>query len=235
MDTPFRNDVDALEMRLSSLDEELSALRSRAREYEAVRERLAQVEREHEDLRREVDARKVKRAAPLLDNLRIASPCNESWENMIGDDRTRFCARCEKHVHNLSALTRDQAEAFLERVTESACVRMYQRTDGTVLTADCPVGMRKKRVKRLFLATVGTGLAAAAGAIAFWAFEERVVMGEMRDVAGGVGPMPTQVTDPPAPSFATPPERHELTGVIAPLDERPSPPPRKPAVPQKVR
>lgn len=217
MDTPFRNDVDALQTRLASLGEELATLRAKAREYETTRERLAQVEREHDDLRREIDARKARRAAPLLDNLRIASPCNESWDNMIGDDRTRFCARCQKHVHNLSELTRDQAETFLQNVTESACVRIYKRTDGTVLTSDCPVGVQKKRVKRLFLATVGAGLAAAASAVAFWAWEEQAVMGEMEAVAGGIqAPVPptTEPEAPPVPTFATPPKGPALMGGI---------------------
>jgi hypothetical protein len=137
---------------------------------------------------------------------------------MIGDERTRFCGRCQKHVHNLSELTRDQAEAFLQGVTESACVRVYKRTDGTVLTSDCPVGVQKKRVKRLFLATVGAGLAAAAGAVAFWAWEERTEMGQMHAVAGGieapVRPTAEVAVDPPAPSFATPPERQVVMGAI---------------------
>lgn len=213
MDSPFRNDVDALKTRLASLGEELTTLRSKAREYETTRERLTQVEREHEDLRREIDARQTRRAAPLLDNLRIASPCNESWDSMVGDDRSRFCARCEKHVHNLSELTRDQAETFLQNVTESACVRIYQRADGTVLTSDCPVGVQKKRVKRLFLATVGAGLAVAAGAVAFWAWEEATMMGS---VAGGIqAPVPptTEPQAPPAPTFATPPTGRVMMGV----------------------
>lgn len=27
--------------------------------------------------------------------LRIASPCSEKWESMTGDERTRFCAKCQ--------------------------------------------------------------------------------------------------------------------------------------------
>lgn len=230
MDTPFRNDVDALKTRLASLDEELATLRAKTREYEAARERLAQVESEHEDLRREIDARTSRRAAPFLDTLRIASPCNESWDGMIGDERTRFCPKCQKNVHNVSEMTRDEAETFLESVAGAACVRMYQRTDGTVLTADCPVGVRKKRVKRLFLATIGGGLAAAAGAVAFWQYEERVVMGEMMPVPHTSQPalMGTATAfTPPPQEFATPPQMGQMVqgGISMPV--KPAKPPAK--------
>ena len=241
MDTPFRNDVDALKTRLASLDEELDALRARAREYEATRERLAQVEREHADLRREIDARSTRRPVPFLDTLRIASPCHESWDNMIGDERTRFCARCQKNVHNISEMTRDEAETFLEANAGAACVRMYRRTDGTILTADCPVGVRKKRVRRLFLATIGGGLAAAAGALAIWRYEEATVMGEI-EVAGkpavpyfaepphvGQAMGTATASAPPAPTFATPPDReHAVMGAPRSPVPAPQPAPRHP-------
>jgi hypothetical protein len=204
MQTPFRNDVDALKTRLASLDEELASLRQKAREYEQARERLAQIEAEHADVRREIDDRSSGREAPLLDGLRIASPCHERWENMIGDDRTRFCASCQKNVHNVSEMTRAEAETFLESVAGPVCVRMYKRADGTVITADCPVGVRKKRVKRLFLTTIGGGLAAAAGALALWRYEESTVMGQM--VAMPMGTVAPIESAAPSPTFATPPD-----------------------------
>jgi hypothetical protein len=241
MDTPFRNDVDALKTRLASLDEELSTLRGKAREYATVQERLTQLERESADVRREIDARSVRRATPFLDTLRIASPCNEPWEGMVGDERSRFCGKCQKDVHNISSMTRMDAEALLESVASSICVRMYQRLDGTILTADCPVGVRKKRVKRLFLATIGGGIAAAAGVLAFWRYEESEVMGKMSievadPVAGSALPAPTFATPPPAVSE----QPVMVTAGIAPMRERPQPviPPQtkplgKPAPPHR--
>lgn len=207
MQTPFRNDVDALKTRLTSLDEEAAALQAKTQEYEAARARLVQLEAERADLRRELDTRN-RRQTPYLDTLRIASPCNEAWDNMVGDERTRFCGKCQKNVHNISEMTRDEAETFLESTAGAACVRMYKRVDGTILTADCPVGVRKKRVKRLFLATVGGGLAAVAGAVAFWQYEETVVMGDIGEpiagqphVVGTAAPM-----EPTSNPFATPPD-----------------------------
>ena len=74
-----------------------------------------------------------------LDDIRIATPCPASWATMDGDDRRRFCAQCKLHVYNLSAMTRDDAESFLQEREGRVCVRLYRRSDGTLLTQDCPV------------------------------------------------------------------------------------------------
>jgi hypothetical protein len=76
----------------------------------------------------------------LLANVKVASPCSARWGHMVGDDRARFCAQCQKHVYNLSSLTADEAAALIREREGSLCARFYQRADGTVLTADCPVG-----------------------------------------------------------------------------------------------
>ncbi len=86
----------------------------------------------------------------MLDHLKIASPCSADWEQMEGTDRVRFCAECKKNVYNLSAMSRRDAEALLKETDGDLCTRLYRRTDGMVLTADCPVGMqvKVKRVRR---------------------------------------------------------------------------------------
>jgi hypothetical protein len=72
--------------------------------------------------------------------LRIASPCSVAWDSMVGDAQVRFCGSCQKHVYNLSAMTLDEARALIAEREGRLCARVYQRADGTVLTADCPVG-----------------------------------------------------------------------------------------------
>lgn len=76
----------------------------------------------------------------LLANVKVASPCSARWGQMIGDDRARFCAQCQKNVYNFSKLTADEAATLIREREGSLCARFYQRADGTVLTADCPVG-----------------------------------------------------------------------------------------------
>jgi hypothetical protein len=112
--------------------------------------------------------RELSRRLPLLENVRIASPCNVSWDEMQGDERVRFCGSCEKHVYNLSEMAGDEAERLLAQHTEgSVCVRLYRRADGTVLTNDCPVGVRKKRTRRTLVAAAGAGAMAVAATAAF--------------------------------------------------------------------
>lgn len=110
---------------------------------------------------------------PLLDRVQIASPCSANWDDMTGDDRSRRCEQCSLSVHNISGMTRPQAEAFLAEAVASGtrvCARLYRRADGTILTADCPVGLaalkaKARRTVARVAATIGlTSLVAWAAA-----------------------------------------------------------------------
>ena len=76
-----------------------------------------------------------------LDRVGIASPCPMRWEELDGDERKRFCGHCSLHVHNLSAMRRDEAESFLEEQSQGGgrlCVTYQKRTDGSVVSAAAP-------------------------------------------------------------------------------------------------
>lgn len=105
---------------------------------------------------------------PLLSQIQIASPCSARWEDMQGDAVTRNCADCKLQVHNLSEMSSEAAEEFLQSHVGKGrvCARFYRRADGTILTKDCPVGIAlwRKRARHavgrvaaamLFLATGG--------------------------------------------------------------------------------
>src|SRR3954466_6429927 len=77
-----------------------------------------------------------------LARVRVASPCKADWDEMIGTDRVRFCGQCNLNVYNLSAMTRDQAESVIAANQGRLCVRFYRRRDGSIITQDCPVGLR---------------------------------------------------------------------------------------------
>jgi hypothetical protein len=91
----------------------------------------------------------------VLQEIRIASPCDASWEEMQGDERSRFCDQCQLHVYNLSAMTAPEAAALVQQKEGRLCVRYYTRPDGTMLTHDCPVGFhaaRRRVLSRLAMA-----------------------------------------------------------------------------------
>jgi hypothetical protein len=99
------------------------------------------------------------RIALPLDRIRIASPCSTSWEEMKGDDRVRICDYCQLRVFNLSGMSQHEAEELIAKAEGRLCVRFYQRVDGTVITADCPIGLRALR--RTVWRAIGYGAGAA--------------------------------------------------------------------------
>ena len=82
-----------------------------------------------------------------LETIQIAKPCSADWDAMTGDAQVRHCGACRLNVYNLSDMTRAQAEAVILEHEGHLCVRLYTRADGTVLTRDCPVGLRAFRLK----------------------------------------------------------------------------------------
>jgi hypothetical protein len=175
--------------------------------------------------------------------IRIASPCHARWEDMGGDDRVRFCGQCRKNVYNLSSLTAPEAAALIAAKHGRLCVRMFQRTDGTLLTEECPVGVARhwRRVKLLVAGGVTALVLALVNLRAFnredtgdgspgrftaaleqgvWQVKEWLhlnppVMGEMA-VMGSPVPMPVSVMgDMAAPSRTNTPGAF-MVGEVAP-------------------
>ena len=84
----------------------------------------------------------MKRFTSPLRNVKVASPCSADWDRMIGDERARFCSQCELNVYNLSSMSTLEAESLIARTEGRLCVRYYRRRDGSIITQDCPVGLR---------------------------------------------------------------------------------------------
>ncbi len=157
----YRDDVDALAARHAALESEVA---------QATRERDAA----HADLKR---AR-----LPVLQNIRVASPCTADWNQMTGDDRVRACGSCNKNVYNLSDMTREEAEALLVSRAGGLCVRYFQRSDGTILLADCTIGVKRRRRRKLFAAVA----AAALGGMGFVAYKKLHHEHEQIEMMGAV-------------------------------------------------
>lgn len=93
-----------------------------------------------------------------MNNLRVASPCSVGWESMTGDERVRHCHSCRLNVYNTAEMTRKEVESLTGNRDGRLCIRIYRRSDGTVLTKDCPVGLRavRKRVSKFASAAFAT-------------------------------------------------------------------------------
>ncbi len=75
---------------------------------------------------------------------------------MSGDDRVRHCSLCSLNVYNFAEMTRAEIQSLLVRSEGRVCARLYRRADGTVITRDCPRGLRAvgQRVSRVAAAAI---------------------------------------------------------------------------------
>jgi DNA-binding NarL/FixJ family response regulator len=142
-----------------------------------------------------------------LDEVRIARPCPARWEEMAGDERVRFCTACRKNVYNLSAMTRDDATRLIQEREGDLCARLYRRQDGTVLTSDCPVGVRA------FALRVVQKVAAAA-ALALLAFGGRFLTTHSRPEVRSVSPSQETPHAVPVKAHELTPEQREMLGSL---------------------
>ena len=170
-----------------------------------------------------------------LNNLKIASPCSQDWNAMIGDNRKRYCGECKLNVFNLSGMSRTEAENLIQTAEGRLCVRFYKRADGSVITQDCPVGwaLVKQRTKA-YVTAVASLIFSFFGAIglvgAFNKSRETTLMGDI--VTATPKPKSTPKETPkitmgtPVPTPKDTPEQHTM-GMIAPTPKQtPSPTPK---------
>jgi len=236
--TPYRNELDALRERKASLEAEISRLRDQTTRLDELRAREAELASELAGVDGRLRAGMPKRGLPLLDQVRVASPCKADWNEMLGDERVRFCLSCEKNVYNLSSMAKDDAEALLrERLGDDLCIRFYQRADGTILTQDCPVGVKKKRTKKLVLAVAGAGAMAAAAATMFMketcTTQGAVAGGAMYQGEMNVDPMPVPPVAPVPTTVSEPDQGQWRAGGIGRMPEPSArPEPKPPVVPK---
>lgn len=139
-----------------------------------------------------------------LEVLRVETPCTRDWDGMVGDDRTRYCAGCGLHVHNLSAMPREAAEQLVCERAGRLCVRYEKTSCGRVVTLDYqkPAGKGRRWPFWALLGGVGAVAATAAAALNPFAARSSVIMGGPMIVTGAVPLPPALVT---APDFIGPP------------------------------
>ena len=49
----------------------------------------------------------------ILEDIRIATPCQASWDEMSGDNRVRSCPTCSRAVYNIAAMTSDEGATLI--------------------------------------------------------------------------------------------------------------------------
>jgi len=108
---------------------------------------------------------------------------------MPGTDQVRHCGECNKNVYNLSAMTRREAEEVLRQTEGRLCARLYRRADGTILTENCPAGLRAvgRRISR-FAGAAMSAVAALSSATAaqFPMFPIPSVLREANSAVNGI-------------------------------------------------
>ena len=138
----------------------------------------------------------------------------------------RACGACNKNVYNLSEMTRDEAEALLIAREGSLCVRYFQRSDGTILLADCTIGKQQKRKRRL-IAAGAAAMLAGGGVVAYDLSRAPVAHdGDGLHMTGAVElPRPTSEGSYFMGGSAAAEPPHEVKGDIGPASPNVAPPP----------
>lgn len=128
----------------------------------------------------------MKRHTNPLDHVSVAAPCPADWERMNGNEQVRFCTECNLNVYNLSGMTRADAERLIYQTEGRLCIRYYRKADGTILTKNCPVGLRalKQRLTRMASAVAAVVLSFFAGIFAFLGLTKTATAPEQRYTTG---------------------------------------------------
>lgn len=163
----------------------------------------------------------------LLSQIRVATPCTASWDEMKGDDQRRFCDKCNKHVYNFSAMTSVEAAALIRETEGNLCGRLFVREDGRVMTSDC--ARPRREIHGFFKKTAFATVVVLLGTTGLLASNKmpgnsplpklrlplppklQSMIAEFHDWIGAT-PKVTQSAPPPTPVVVYPPPASEVMG-----------------------
>ena len=140
--------------------------------------------------------------------IEVQSPCPVDWDAMhrdraVGaDDRARFCAHCQRHVHDLSTMRSDEVVDLICRSAGRLCVRFEQTADGAVKTLDYAPKRHGWRGRYKWLAVGLLAAIGAGGARSAWQRQHQptIVLGRIAPVQ-----MPTTATSASSSSSSSAP------------------------------
>lgn len=107
----------------------------------------------------------------FLDKVQLAYECPLRWEKLVGGDTRRFCATCQRHVTDLSSMSRLEAEKLLRDAATPICVRVEVDREGRAV--------HRPALQSAALAAAGLALAACGPGL-----------GETADTAAETGALP---------------------------------------------
>ncbi len=90
----------------------------------------------------------------ILDDIKTAAPCQTSWDDMVGEGRARFCDSCGLHVYEAAGLDGAEVVELIKGREGRLCAKLYRRTDGTIVTRNCPRGVARRRKRRFRVAAL---------------------------------------------------------------------------------
>lgn len=61
-----------------------------------------------------------------FDQIRVDSPCTQDWEEMIGNDKLRFCSHCQLTVNNINEMSVKDVRRLFATTKGRVCVRYHQ-------------------------------------------------------------------------------------------------------------
>jgi hypothetical protein len=161
-----------------------------------------------------------------MTDLRIASPCHESWDAMTPDGRGRHCAACAKTVIDVTAMAPDEGRAFVARELparlsrgERVCVRAHADPRGQLLRP----GIRRYLLTNGLAAMLALSLAGCGEPVGPTVGDVGPEQPENQPATGGGGEVPRPIlgeTLPPEPVVPLPlmgkPCIPAITGAVAP-------------------
>ena len=158
-----------------------------------------------------------------LDVINVERPCHLDWDSLPGQGPVRVCPTCDKAVHNLSAMRRQEAERLVAASTDSLCVCYDRDATGKILTVEYAVPPRRsgRRARRL----VGLGAAMALLGAACQAFLLRPrppvvrVMGACPPIRMPALPLPASTGPSAVPSNGNGPDGSPSTAETSQIEQ----------------
>ena len=82
-----------------------------------------------------------------FDQYYVAAPCTANWDGMEGTATFRLCQECKAHVYDFRKMDLGEAKALVFQREGKTNNSFYKRRDGKFLTANCKVGVKRRRLQ----------------------------------------------------------------------------------------